>query len=80
MSVEEKVKSIIANVFDVEYVLNDEMNASDVDGWDSLSHVTVILMIERSLDIQMTDYERGSVDNIGDLVKLCAQKVSAKSK
>jgi acyl carrier protein len=45
-----------------------EMTANDVDGWDSLSHVNLILAIETKFGLKFTRKELLKQKNVGDLI------------
>jgi len=47
MTTFERLNKIFCEVFDDDTIeVKPEMTANDVDGWDSLSHVNLILAIE----------------------------------
>jgi acyl carrier protein len=65
----ERLKGIVPDVFDMETAeLNPELRIEDIDGWDSLSHVRLILTIEKAFKIKFLTSEMGNLQNIGDLV------------
>lgn len=74
--VRQKVTQIISQAFDYDGPLVDDMTTDDVDGWDSLGHVTVMLMVERALGIRFTEGERDNLANIGELFALSEKKVA----
>ncbi len=47
-------------------VLKDEMTAADVPGWDSLTHIDLVLAIERRFKIKLTTGEVSKLKNVGD--------------
>jgi len=53
------------------------MTARDVDGWDSLAHVRLLLTIERKFQIKFSAPEVGGLRSVGDLVSLVAHKTNA---
>jgi acyl carrier protein len=59
------------------------MTAYDVDGWDSLTHIDLMLALERRLSIQFTTAEisrmRESDQNVGSLLRLIDDKVGPRS-
>lgn len=64
-----KLTYIAKNVFDnEEVVLNGKTTASDVEGWDSLSHIQFVVAIEKNFKIKFTSREIQSWKNIGDIV------------
>lgn len=65
----EKVQEIFRDELDVEdLVLNDETTAEDVDEWDSLSHVQLVVAIEKAFKIKFTAKEIISWECVGNLV------------
>ena len=49
-------------------MLNDDTTADDVEEWDSLSHVQLIVAIEKAFGIKFTSNEILSWSNVGQLV------------
>ena len=67
--------AIFRDVFDDESLaLGPETTASDVENWDSLSHINLIVAIERGFKIKFTTTEVASLKNVGELVDLIRQK------
>ncbi len=56
--------------------INEGMTASDVDGWDSLSHFNLVLAVEKEFGISVTTRDVRSMKNVGDLIRLIDKKVS----
>lgn len=64
-----KVNEIFCDELDNEdIVLNDDTTADDVEEWDSLSHVQLIVAIEKAFGIKFTSKEILSWSNVGQLV------------
>lgn len=64
-----KVNEIFCDELDNEdIVLNDDTTADDVEEWDSLSHVQLIVAIEKAFSIKFTSNEILSWSNVGQLV------------
>ena len=76
--IREQVQDVFREVFDdPTLILNDRMTADDVDGWDSLAHVRLLLTIERKFQIKFSAPEVGGLRSVGDLVSLVAHKTNA---
>jgi acyl carrier protein len=72
-----KMTEIFHDVFDDDdIVLSPQLTANDVDGWDSLKHVRLILSIEKGFGVKFAASEVGHLNNVGDLANLIAAKVS----
>jgi acyl carrier protein len=66
-----RLGDIFQDVFDEDSIeLTPSLSAKDVDGWDSLTHIRLILTIERAFKIKFSTSEIGKLENVGDLVKL----------
>ncbi|MBR2244721.1 MAG: acyl carrier protein [Prevotella sp.] len=71
-----KVQEVFRNELEVEdLVLTDETTADDVEEWDSLSHVQLVVALEKAFGIKFTSREILSWDNVGDLVDCIAGKM-----
>ncbi len=58
-----------------DLVLNDETTADNVEEWDSLSHVQLVVALEKAFGIKFTSREILSWDNVGDLVDCINKKL-----
>jgi acyl carrier protein len=68
--IEERVRSIIAETFDVsESNITNETVRFDIDGWDSLSHTILMVRLQRHFGINMPEEVVGNVQNVGELIE-----------
>jgi acyl carrier protein len=66
-----RLQRIFEDVFDEDSIdVSPELSAKDVDGWDSLTHIRLILTIEKAFRIKFSTSEIGTLENVGDLVTL----------
>ena len=56
----------ILNVDDL--VLRDDATASDVEGWDSLSHIRIMATVERRFGIRFSNAEIEKLNTVSDLI------------
>ena len=64
-----RVQDVFRDVLDdEEIVLTDATTADDIDEWDSLSHIQLIVAIEKAFKVKFTSKEILSWKNIGELV------------
>ncbi len=76
MTTIEKLNRIFQTVFDNDDLdIRPEMTANDVDGWDSLSHVNLILAVEKGFGIRFSQKELLTFKNVGDLLRSIESKV-----
>lgn len=72
----EKVNTVIQDVFDDDSIrISDETVASDVDGWDSLMHITLIGTIEDEFDIKFAMKDVVGMKNVGQMVDLIMEQL-----
>jgi acyl carrier protein len=77
---ESTLTRIFQDVFDDDsIVLRPDLTAADVLGWDSLTHIRLVLTIEREFGIRFTVTEVGGLKNVGELVELIEAKRSSAS-
>jgi len=70
------LNEIFCDVFDDNsIVITDDTSAEDVEGWDSLEHVNLIVAIEQFYKIKMTVEEITGIRNVGEMVNIILEKV-----
>ena len=55
--------------------INPEMTAADVEEWDSLSHISLIVAVEKAFGVRFTTGEVQALKNVGDFSALIGSKV-----
>ena len=67
--------SVFHEVFDDEDIIaRPELTASDVEEWDSLMHIRLILSVERAFQIRFSASEISDLKNVGELATLIQLK------
>ena len=70
-----KLNDIFHNVFDDNtIVLRSDTSAKDIEEWDSLSHIRLVVSVEREFGIRLSASEIGELNNVGEFVELIAAK------
>jgi acyl carrier protein len=73
-----KLSKIFEEVMDIDEVdLHDDTTAADIEEWDSLSHVRLIVSVERSFGIRFTNKEVEQLKTVGELVDAILEKKAA---
>lgn len=76
MTIMEKLNEIFCEVFDDEELnIKPEMTANDVEGWDSLTHINLVLAVESRFNIRFSQKELLSLKNVSDMLRCIEQKI-----
>ena len=71
----ERLNAVFADVFDdEELTVNDETTAADVEGWDSLMHITLIDAVEEEFDISFDMKTIVKLKNVGEMVDVILEE------
>jgi acyl carrier protein len=75
-----EVQSIFQDVFDDPSIeLRDEMTGADIEDWTSLTHISLIIAIEKRLGVNFATAEISKLkspgENVGSLLKLIEKKI-----
>ena len=71
-----RITEILADIVDDETLeLDDSTTADDVEEWDSLNHVKLIVAVEQAFNVRFEGDEITVPQNVGELVDLVARKL-----
>ena len=74
----ERMTPVFRDVFDDEdLVPSAAMTADDVEEWDSLSHIRLVISLEKEFGVRFSTVELGSLKTVGDLSRLIGVKLGA---
>lgn len=64
-----KIQDVFRDILEnEEIVLTESTTSNDIEEWDSLSHIQLIVAIEEEFDIEFTSQAIVSWKNVGDMV------------
>lgn len=79
MAVIDELTQVFEEVFDQSgLTLTPETTANDIEGWDSMSHVTMLIAVEDHFKIEFKPYEIANLVNVGALISLIEKKLAEK--
>ena len=70
-----KLNNIFNQVFDREITLLESTSAKDINAWDSLTHITIISMVEEEFEISFTMKQVLEMQNIGDMISIIEEEI-----
>ncbi len=80
MDVKQTLNSVFRRVFDNDGItIFDEMTANDVQEWDSLAHINLIMEIEAEYNVKFTVDDIVDLKNVGEMIQLIEKKLAART-
>lgn len=73
-----RLHEVFSDVFDREDItLNDGTVAADVEGWDSLAHISLISAVEDAFEVDFPMRAVVRLENVGQLVDMILEELGA---
>ena len=73
-----ELNQVFQQVFeDDELEVTRETAAKDVEGWDSLMHVTLLVNVEKAFGVKFKSSEVAGLKNVGELIDLLNARLGA---
>jgi acyl carrier protein len=70
-----KLTAVFREVFDEDELnLTPQTTADDVDGWDSLAHIRLVLAVSKAFGVKFSASEIGNLKNVGEFADLIEKK------
>ena len=74
---EMRVQNVFREVFDnQELNVSRETQAKDVEGWDSLNHITLIMTLEETFKVKFSTREVMGFQNVGEMMDCLRGKLA----
>ena len=75
----QKLTVVLRDVFDLpDLVLKNSTTAQDIDEWDSVNHIMLLVETERQFKVKFQTAEVEEMKNVGDLVSMIRVKLVEK--
>ena len=72
----EKLNSVFRDIFDDEDItLNDATTADDIEDWDSLEHISLVVAVEKCFGIKFTMGEVMGMKNVGEMMDIILGRI-----
>ncbi len=71
-----RLTEIFRDVFDDDSIeIHDQMTAEEVEEWDSLNHINLVIAVEGAFKVRFTTPEVGNLANVGEFINLLKGKL-----
>ena len=72
----DRVQDIFRDVFDDETLtISDQTNSDQIDDWDSLEHISLIVSMEKEFSMKFDIKEVNKLENVGEMIDLILRKM-----
>ena len=72
----ERLNTVFQDVFDDENIkVNEKTTSNDIEDWDSLEHINLIVAVEKEFGIKFNMNEVTSMKNVGEMVAIIEERV-----
>ena len=69
------LNEVFQDEFDDDTIrLNDQTTADDIEDWDSLEHINLVIAVEKRFQMKFTMGEVMGLKNVGEMVDLILQR------
>ncbi len=70
-----KLQSVFERVFTSPVIISEQLSASDVPEWNSISHIVLVYNIEEEFKLRFKLGEVARLKNVGELIDLLLDRV-----
>jgi len=72
-----RLNRVFSDVFDDDaIVVVDETTADDIEDWDSLEHINLVVAVEKEFGMKFTMGEVNGMKNVGEMVGIIIRRAS----
>ncbi len=73
----ERLNGVFRDVFDDDsIVVTETTTAKDIEDWDSLEHINLVVAVEQEFGIKFNMGEVTTMKNVGDMVDIIISRIS----
>ncbi len=74
-AITERLNAVFQDTFDDPAIrICETLTAADIDEWDSLQHIVLVLAVEREFGVKLNPAEVGKLENVGKMIDLLLAK------
>jgi acyl carrier protein len=70
-----RLTEVFHDVFDDDEIeLSDQTTADDIEEWDSLMHITLVVAVEKEFGLELNAAEVGKLENVGAMLNILCER------
>lgn len=70
-----RLNSVFQDIFDDDDIsIVEETTSDDIEEWDSLMHITLVVSIEKEFGLKLNAAEVGGLTNVGAMIDLLLER------
>lgn len=71
----EKLNEVFQDIFDDEDItVGEETTSADIEDWDSLEHINLVVAVEKAFGIKFSMGEVNTMKNVGAMVDIILER------
>lgn len=71
-----KLNDVFRDVFDDEDItVCEETSSSDIEDWDSLNHINLVVAVEKEFGVKFSMGETQKMKNVGEMVNIIIERM-----
>ncbi len=75
--IRDRLTQVFREIFDDDSIaIHDAMTADDIEAWDSLNHVNLVVATEKQFGVRFKTKEVHALKNVADLIALIGRKLA----
>ena len=76
----EELNKIFCDIFDDDQIaIFEEMTSNDIEEWDSLNHINIVVAVEKKFNVKFTTKEIMTYENVGQFARAVEEKLACKA-
>ena len=73
----ERLNKVFQDVFDDDSItVNENTTSSDIEDWDSLEHINLVVAVEQEFGIKFNMNEVTTMKNVGEMVDIILSRIN----
>lgn len=69
------VNEVFIDIFEEQILIKEDFTSNDINGWDSLTHIMLVVNLEKKFEIKFFSNEIGKWTSIKDIIDSISEKL-----